>query len=358
MRFVPTFCLREGMIVGQNLYNQNGSIIITKNTAVEQLYIDRIKKFGYSGIYIEDDISKDIRIKNVIDENLRMKAVQNVKKTFIESYNRDRIPDKCISESKVLIENIVEDILNNKNLMVNVIDLKVYDDYTFYHSTNVATLSIVIGAAMDLKKKELYELGLGSLFHDIGKVFIQKEILNKKGKLTDEEYMKIKKHSSLGYKYLKSNSKIPIRSYEAALQHHERFDGNGYPNQITGEKIDLFGRIVAIADVYDALTSDRPYRKALLPSEAIEYIMANGGSMFDTEIIKVFVKKIAPYPVGMCVRLSNGMKGIVCKNYDDAIIRPRIRVFENENNEKIKPFIADLRNDKKYFSVTIVGIIE
>ena len=356
MRFVPTYCLREGMIVGKSMYNQNGSVIISKNTTIKQSYIDRIKNFGFVGIYIIDNISQDIEIKNVIDENLRMKAVQSVRKTFVVSEGKDKIPSECVSESKVLIGNIVDNILKNKNLMVNIIDLKSFDDYTYFHSTNVATLSIVMGATLGLGKKELSELGFGALLHDIGKIFIKKENINKNGKLTNEEYKSIQNHVKFGYNYLKRNKDIPLNAKHGILQHHERFDGTGYPHKILGNEISLYGRIIAIADVYDALTSDRPYRKALLPSEAIEYVMANGGSMFDTELIKVFVTKIAPYPVGISIKLSNGMTGIVYKNYDDAIMRPKIKIIKNKKDEDVKPFMVDLRNDKRYFNVTIVDI--
>ncbi len=357
MRFVPTYCLREGMIVGKSIYNQNGSVIIARNTKIEKSYIDRIQKFGFVGIYIIDSCSHDIEIKNVIDENLRMKAVQSVKKTFVVSEGKKEIPKECVKESKLLIENIVDDILKNKNIMVNIIDLKSFDDYTYFHCTNVATLSIVMGATLGLSKSKLSELGFGALLHDIGKVFIKKEIINKEGKLTNEEYKIIQNHSRLGYNYLKRNKDISTNAKYGVLQHHEKYNGTGYPNKIVGNKISLYGRIISIADVYDALTSDRPYRKALLPSEAIEYIMANGGSMFDTELIKVFVTKIAPYPVGMSVKLSNGMVGIVYKNYEDAIIRPKIRIIKNKLNKNIEPFMVDLRNDKEYISATIVEIV-
>lgn len=357
MRFVPAYCLREGMIVEKNLYNKNGSVLIARNTKLKNSYIERIKKLGYSGIYITDDISKDIEIENVIDDNLRIQAVQSVKKTFVKSTNNN-ISTTSINESKELIKNIVESIINTRNLMVNIIDIKVFDDYTYYHSTNVAVLSIVLGISMGLRKELLYDLGLGALLHDIGKVFINKNILNKNGKLTKDEYNLIKEHTTLGYNYLNKNVSLPTRAYLSVLQHHERFDGSGYPNNLKGKDISIFGKIIAIADVYDALTSDRPYRKALLPSEAVEYLMASGGSMFDTELIKIFVTKVAPYPLGMCVQLSNGLSGIVCQNYDNAIMRPKIKIVKNENNEEVEPYILDLRDTSENLNITIVKIVD
>ncbi|PAB59985.1 HD-GYP domain-containing protein [Anaeromicrobium sediminis] len=358
MRFVPTFCLREGMIVGKKLYGNNGQILISENTEIRQSYIDKIKLLGFSGIYVEDNISKDIHIKNVIDEDLRIKTVKGIKEMFIESEKGNKISTPRINEARLMVENIIENILENKNLMVNMIDLKTFDDYTFYHSVNVAVLSIVIGVALNLNKNELYKLGLGALMHDIGKVFIEKEILNKKEKLTDDEYVAIKEHSELGYKYLKENFDIPITSYVGTLQHHERFDGSGYPNGKSGKDISLFGRIISITDVYDALTSDRPYRKGLLPSEAMEYIMASGGSLFDPDLVKIFVKKIAAYPIGTCVKLSNNITAIVVDNFEYFVMRPKIKVLTDENGHMVEPYYIDLKNDKNYMNVTIVDIAD
>lgn len=357
MRFVPINRLKEGMIVGKKLYGQNGMVLIAKNTKLERVYINRIKKMGYSGVYIQDNLSEDIEINAIIDENLKIKAVNNLKKIFTNVNAKERMPDEYITESKYIIKDIVDNIINNKNILVNIIDLKFFDDYTYYHSINVAIMSIIIGVALKLKKNELYELGLGAILHDIGKIFINKNILNKKGKLDEEEFKTIKKHPKFGYEHLKKNN-ISIKSKVAILQHHERFDGYGYPNKMQGKEISLFGRIITIADVYDALTSDRPYRKALTPSEAIEYIMANAEIMFDSKLIKAFVSKIAPYPVGTCVQLSNGLIGIVYKNHYNAILRPKIKVITNEKNEIVKPYIIDLFKDRNYFNVTVIKITE
>ncbi|MCT4594758.1 MAG: HD-GYP domain-containing protein [Anaeromicrobium sp.] len=358
MRFVPTLCLREGMIVGKKLYGNNEQVLIAEKTELKQTYIDKIKLLGFSGVYVEDNISKDIHIETMINEDLRIKAVKGIKELFVASEKGSKFSTPKIDKAKLMVESIIRNILENKNLMVNMIDLKTFDDYTFYHSVNVAVLSIVIGVALDLNKNELYKLGLGALMHDIGKVFIEKEILNKKGKLTDNEYVQVKGHSELGYRYLKENFDIPITSYVSALQHHERFDGNGYPDGKSGKNISLFGRIISITDVYDALTSDRPYRKALLPSDAIEYIMANSGSMFDPDLVKIFVRKIAPYPIGTCVRLSNNIRAIVVDNYEYFVMRPKLKILTDENKNPVEPYYIDLKNDKNSMNITIVDIVD
>ena len=127
--------------------------------------------------------------------------------------------------------------------------------------------------------------------------------------------------------YISPCKSIPKASLKAVLSHHERYNGKGYPDQLSGEDIPLFGRIVCVADVYDALTSDRPYRKAMLPSDALEYIISEYNEMFDPTVVDAFVKKVAPYPVGTCVKLSNDMDAIVIENFESCGLRPKVRII-------------------------------
>jgi HD-GYP domain-containing protein (c-di-GMP phosphodiesterase class II) len=180
--------------------------------------------------------------------------------------------------------------------------------------------------------------------------------LNKEDKLTDEEYEKIKKHSEFGYRFLKETYQIPTASYVAVLHHHEKYNGEGYPKGISKDEISLLGRIIGIADVYDALTSNRAYRQALLPSEAMEYIMANGGLMFDVNVAKVFARKVAPFPIGTYVKLSNGYVGIVADNYEDACMRPKVKIILDNQGKKIMPRFIDLKEDRNLRNVTVTSV--
>jgi HD-GYP domain-containing protein (c-di-GMP phosphodiesterase class II) len=354
MRFVPTFCLREGMTLGKSLYGQKGEFLLREGTVFNTSFIDAVHRLNYNGVYVSDDLSNDIEIKSVISDSLRIETVSNIKKAFISLENNHKNGISKMDDMKKHIEALIDEIIKNKHLMINLIDLKIFDDYTYYHSVNVAVLSIVIGVELNYSKKQLYELGLGALLHDIGKVFIHKNILNKPGKLTDMEYEVIKEHTTEGFHYVKSEYDIPIKSRLGIVDHHERFDGYGYPNKKSKDGISLNGRIIAISDVYDALVSDRPYRKALPPSEAMENVMGGCGSCFDPDLVDIFVRKVAPYPVGTCVSLSNGMIAIVLENYEDACLRPKVRVFRNAV-EDVNPFEIDLRNSSS-FNITIVSL--
>lgn len=363
MRFVPADGLVEGMVIGKSLYDKNHNLLLSKGSVIHASYVDRIKQLGYQGVYVDDDISSDIIIKDIINDEIRMKMIQTVKDVCIHSNldvnakkSQREMVNKKLDLTKQLIGNIVEELLLNKDTMVNLIDLKFFDDYTYFHSVNVAVLSIVIGVGVGLSKEELYNLGLGAILHDMGKIFIDKDVINKPGKLTPEEYEEIKKHSEFGYKYLKETYQIPTASYVGVLHHHEKYDGTGYPSNVSKDSISLIGRIIGIADVYDALISNRPYRAALLPSEAMEYIMANGGLMFDVNITKVFARKVAPFPVGTYVKLSNGYVGIVAENFEEACMRPNVKIILDPEGKKIMPRIINLKDDKSMRSVTVTAV--
>jgi HD-GYP domain-containing protein (c-di-GMP phosphodiesterase class II) len=349
MRFVPIPCLKENMILGKNLYGNNNQLLLREGQPITRSYIKKFEEIGLQGIYIKDNISQDIEVKDIIHNGLRRKIIQRTKDLFLYAKrNNDKQAFDALNQSEKMVEKIVEDIIGNRNLIVNMIDLKTFDDYTFQHSVNVAILSLIIGVAVNMDRERLYKLGLGALLHDIGKVFVDKTILNKEGKLTDSEYKKIKEHPLSGYQYLKSKFTIPALSYIAVLDHHERYDGTGYPNGKTGDHISVFGRIIAIADVYDALISNRPYRRGLLPSEAVEYIMGGSGTLFDPNFATVFSRYVAAYPVGMCVKLSDERIAIVVENFKGFSTRPKVRIIDTGE-------ILELRNIN---NITITGIAE
>jgi HD-GYP domain-containing protein (c-di-GMP phosphodiesterase class II) len=357
MRYVPVQSIKENSILKKTVYGPNGNVLLKEGVVLDTYFISKLNKVGINGAYIEDELSKGIEIKNIISEELRHEAIKNVKETFIFSHKKHasgRESDKNSNNIENITKNIVAEILNSEDLMVNMIDLKVFDDYTFYHSLNVAIISIVIGASLDFSKKDLYSLGLAAILHDIGKVFIPKEVLNKPGKLDSKEFDTIKEHPGKGYKFLKEKFKLPAESFKAILMHHERWNGSGYPKKYSYNEIPKKARIIAVADVYDALISDRPYRKGLLPSEAVEYIIGGNDTLFDPKIVEVFLRKVTPYPSGTIVKLSNNSIAIVVENHEGYGNRPVVRVF-NENGYNIQPYVLDLK-EYDNLSITITGV--
>ncbi len=355
MRYVPVNCVREGMLLARPLLGKNDALLLNSGTLLKNSYIRKIAALGYSGVYIDDDLSDGITIDEVIDPGLRFRVVRTIKSTFMNMKNDENATSKNLDVICDLVSDMLDQILAKKHIMVNMIDLKMFDDYTFYHSVNVTVLSMVTATTLNLDKNKVHDIGITALLHDIGKVFIPKEILNKKGPLDNKEFDLVKTHSAKGYEFVKKYPQIPVKAYSGILQHHERYDGTGYPNGLDKDNISLFGRIIAVTDVYDALTSDRPYRKALKPSDSIEYIMGGSSTLFDPETVTAFIHRISPYPIGTAVLLSNNTKGIVVKNYSDACLRPRIKIVM-EGSKKETPYFVDLKNDSRMKGVVIEDI--
>ena len=196
-----------------------------------------------------------------------------------------------IKESKVMVNGMVDCILQNRDAIYNMLSLRNYDYYTYTHSVNVAVLSVGLGVAIDLKRDDVEKLGTGALLHDIGKSVISREILNKQGKLDSREYILMRNHVTEGEKILRSHKEVSEKSFDAVLQHHEKLTGKGYPKKLYAGEIKLFGRITAIADCYDALTTQRPYKTAFTPFKALSIIAEETGD-YDPELLKIFIRML------------------------------------------------------------------
>lgn len=352
MRLVNLDELEEGMMLAKPVYSETGTILLREGAKLKSHYKPKLEELGYSNIYIQDELLKDLDVNEIVSEEIRRESVSNIKETFTGLEQKSTITGKDTKNVKDTVNNLIEEVIKNKDLMVNMVDLKMFNEYTFQHSVNVAILSVIVGISMELDQSKLYKLGLGALLHDIGKTTLPASILEKKEKLTDEEFEKIKTHPKKGYDILKENEDIPSTSSIVALHHHERFDGEGYPEEKKEEGIHLFSRITAVADVYDALVSDRPYRKAFSPAESMEYVLGGAGSLFDRQVVMHFFNKVATYPVGTKVELSDGRKALVIDNFEKYSLRPKVRVIEEGENE-VDPYDIDLRDDDKSY-LTVV----
>lgn len=354
MRYIPTNFLQSGHKLASDLVLNKNRIMLRRGIPLTDALIKRIEILGFQGLYIDDELSKGIYVSDVISEGLRIKTTNELRSFFSNPRTNKSHVKQQIKTFKKLVKNIVDEVLYDPQVMVNIIDLRTYDDYTYSHSLNVTVLSVVMGTVLGMDRKTLYELAMGALMHDTGKMFVDKRVLNKPERLTPEEFEEMKRHSELGFDYLCDNFDIPDSSIDAALHHHEQYDGKGYPAGLSGDDIPLFSRIICVADVYDALTSDRPYRKAVLPSDAIEYIMSGYNTMFDPDIVRALTKKVAPYPVGTCVKLSTGDIGIVVKNYESTSLRPVVKLI---HDDKPSDECIDLANDRKALNITIQEIV-
>lgn len=342
------------MTCGKAIINEKSRLLLNEGVTLDENLIAAIKKTGLSGIYIMDKYSKDIFVEDIISDTQRANSVRSIKNMFESIASGKSVTSAKVDAVTKSIGDIVDAILSKEGLNANLLDLKIFDDYTYYHSVNVGVLSIVVGKAMGLSKTNLRSLGISAMLHDIGKVFISKALLNKPEKLTPEEFEIMKSHSSKGYEYLSMQTDYDDSILEAVMDHHEKSDGCGYPNGKTRNEISTFGSIITIVDVFDALTSDRPYRPAMPAQEAIEYIIGCAESSFSDKVVYAFLHNVTPYSPGMLIRLSNGADAVVISNNRDNCLRPNIRIVR-ENGIDVTPYLIDLYSDLKSLNITVTG---
>ncbi len=331
MRRVSIDSIQTGVKLARTIFSSDGDVLLAEGVELTKSNARRLKKYGITEIYMQDDISSDIEAKDVIEEQTRIEAVSLVKKTM-NNYQFSPLMD--VTEVKTVVNKILDELLSNNDILFNLSQIRSVDDYTFEHSVNVCILSLITGIGLGFDQHRLRELGIGAMLHDIGKLCIPREILKKPMQLTVEEFEEIKKHTVLGYELLKKSGQVDLVSAYIAFGHHERYDGSGYPLQLKNENIQICARIVAVADVYDALTSDRVYRKKLKPNEVYEYITTLGIHHFDPRVIESFVKYVSIYPVGTGVLLNTKERGIVLRDNKHAPTRPVVRIVYNDAMKK------------------------
>lgn len=350
MRYIPIEKLTSGMVLGKDLFDGAGRILLSRHVILSNEYISNLSYLGFQGAYIDESFTRGLEIQEILQPEVKREALHLVTQIF----NLDTLEKGDLTAEQLQIQHVVseiiENILDDGDIMMSLLDLKTYDDYTYFHSVNVAVLSVMIGAYDAMEREELLQLAQAAIMHDIGKKFLDVNVLNLPRALNRKEKEIVREHSRLGHNFLRNNFDFPEKVCLSVLDHHEKYDGTGFPNGKKGDEIQDFARIIAIAENYDAMVSKRPYRDAISPSDTVEYLMSESGGAFDPRYIKIFARKIAVYPVGCEVELSNGKHAIVVKNYQDFPLRPRVRILENETE-------MDLSKDMDARNVTIKDIL-
>ncbi|MBL8496438.1 HD-GYP domain-containing protein [Nitrosomonas sp. JL21] len=248
-----------------------------------------------------------------------------------------------IEDAAALVEEVNQSIERNPNALLSLVRLKNADEYTYLHSVAVCMLMVALAKQLSLNEEQIRQAGIAGLLHDVGKMAVPNDVLNKVGKLTDDEFNVIKQHPQRGWEILKSCYQVSDIALDVCLHHHERIDGRGYPEKISGDAVTLFARMGAVCDVYDAISSDRCYKKAWGPAESIHKMASWQPGHFDETIFHAFVKTIGIYPNGSLLKLKSGRLGVVIEQSRKSLITPIIRVFfSTRANAYIPVEIVDL----------------
>lgn len=342
--------LQPGMIVAKNIYDADANLLLSKDIVLTERYIERLRTMSLSAIYIatKDPHNNIIYPEDILREQTRLKAIKSISNTFQKCLCKKKLDVDAVSE---VTQDIIDEIMQSRSRMIQLTNIMSFDEYTFSHSVNVCAIATLLGVISDYSPKRLTELALGAILHDIGKIKIPLSILNKKDRLTDEEMQVMKKHSEYGFDLLRATSHLSVVPMHVAFQHHENFNGTGYPRGLKQARIHEYARIVAIADVYDAITTDRPYQKARTPHQAYEIMLADSGNKFDTSLLEVFFENLAIFPVGSFVLLNNNFYAMVIEIPEGLSFTPIIKVIAKPNKTFLK---EDLCIDlKEYASIYI-----
>ena len=357
---IPLTKLASGMTLADpvQITNQHGENVLTlpRSYVITEkaiLALKRISNFktGTIAIYSETPLATGPNIvpeplvitqeaksydeKVVISEKVRDIAVDGIKKLFTTARNDSKgvgnmtTAFQVVTNLEIILDELVETVTSNPRGLIQIAGLKSYDEYTYHHSLSVSVLSVAIGQAMNLNYKEIKRLGRCALLHDIGKMMVPHELITKRSALTSTEFANVKRHPVIGARFLKKEFIGNEELWSGVEYHHEKVDGTGYPNGLREKDIPLFARIISVADVYDALTSFRPYREPMKPpANAVELLMSEAGTAFDLGVVQSFVRRIELYPIGSTVQISDKRYGQVINNRHP--MRPTLKILESD----------------------------
>ncbi|MGC3964760.1 MAG: HD-GYP domain-containing protein [Rhodocyclaceae bacterium] len=282
---------------------------------------------------------------SVAEEYHRANAVRSSAQRLVRDVMRDARLGRAVELDRVepLVEQITDSILRNDSALVGLLTIKNKDDYTFLHSVSVCTLLVAFCRTLGVDSETTRLAGIGGLLHDTGKAFIPDEVLNKPGRLTEEEFDIIRRHPKLGYDVLVQTKGIHQIPLDITLHHHERLDGQGYPDKLAADRIGQLVRMASIVDVYDAITSDRCYHQGMPATDALRKLHEWSAHHFDPMLVQAFIRCVGIYPVGALVRLESGRLGIVTEQNEQSLLTPRLKVvFSTRSNMRVEPYDLDL----------------
>lgn len=371
---IETAELRIGMYVHKLEASWVDHPFLRNQFKIKQLSdINKIRKSGIKAIYIDTDKGLDIAQKpiaespavavqtepvvehkanasepqtSVQEEMTKADQVRQEAGRVISDIMADARLGKQIDTERAapVVEEMLDSIFRNQDAFLGLTRIRQMDRYTFEHSVSVSALMIAFGKKLQLDQSTIWELGVGGILHDIGKLQVPDKILNKPGRLSDQEFDVMRLHVGFGYKLIDEAETIPKRARQVILQHHERLNGTGYPGRLSGEEISLYGKMAAIVDVYDAITSDRVYHKGKLPSLVLRQLVEwSGEGVFDAELVQRFIQCVGIYPVGSLVALQSQRLAVVIASPQKALLNPVLKViYDLRKQRPIVPEVVDL----------------
>jgi HD-GYP domain-containing protein (c-di-GMP phosphodiesterase class II) len=361
MRLMATRRVEAGAVLGRDVMDGRSAAIplLRKGVKITDRHRDGLLAAGVHAIYINDEIGQGIEVRQAVGPDTRRVATMAVAKAFEgcrESLAAGTgVPESVVSDLQKVAEMIARDVEENVDVAVALDDLGSADGYTLQHSIDVAAVGMLVGQRLfreqgwidhmgrrtyERRDRRLARLGLGLLLHDIGKLIIPKEILNKPGQLDEREWELMRAHPRVGLEMLRSDMISPLVKV-VVRSHHERWDGGGYPDGLAGMGIHQLARIAAAADVYDAVTSERAYASARPPDIGVQIVLDGSGRAFDPDVVDVFRRVVSPFPPGVEVELGDGRRGVVVSVPQNDLTRPVVRVGWDATGRPVSHYQLD-----------------
>lgn len=338
--------------LAKDIISCNGKVLLKKGILLSTNIVNKLVSQGIFFVYIQADELDDINLDEDKLIDLKKSTLESIPNMFNDFITCN---EKSLNHSLNIIDDLIAYIQSDNSINLNLYEVKTYDNYTYVHSVDTCIMSIFLGSNMELSDQELKKLAISSMFHDIGKTKISNKIVNKPDKLTHDEYEQMKLHPFLGKEIVSRNSSMTQSIIDGIAQHHEKFNGTGYPFNISRTDICLFSRIISICDVFTAITADRVYRKKFNPKEAYEYILSQSYFSFDPNIVQIFKNTFAIYPIGCHVLLSNGLKGYIIRQNQGIPDRPVIRIFTDKYDNKLSTYDLDLKTNLNIIIINTVN---
>lgn len=368
------------MVLGRPVYNDRGDVLLARGVALTPGYIKSLRDHGFLAVHVLDGVADDLEPPDILSESVRVATYKHVRSLFAVASSAAAIrgvPDRrarlerFASDAMPLVDELYRDVqriideVMNAELLCGVVSLKSHDSYTFDHSIDVTVVGVVLGQRLRLSSRELHQLALGCIYHDIGKLVIPTSVLGKPGRLSASEFALVQEHPQAGYDMVRRiTQSTDLIARHVVWQHHERQDGTGYPRHLRGlnqfryDPHEHYGRgiilpaaeIAAVADVYSALASDRPYRPALSPPDIVATLRRAGGSQLNREILSRFLSILPSFPVGTEVVVMGGelggYRGVVSAVGREDIHRPTVRLLFDPTGARITPFEVNTSQER------------
>lgn len=334
------------MVLAKNVYSAKDQVLLRSGTELDQRHLDKLQAFNIEHLCIWQPLSDELS-----DEEIQqLKAEENARRTCIEAVEivKQVMSDVRMGDSLDLpkvrqtVSELCTQLIRDDRVLRYIDNLYAYDEYTFAHSIQVSVFTIILGKALHTPRPALEDIGTGGMLHDIGKTRVPLELLNLPRQYTAEEFAIMRNHPQYGEEILRETNGVPEIVIRMAGEHHERYNGTGYFRGLKGDQIHPYSQITALADVYDAMTTTRTYRPALLPQQAVEFLLTGVGSFFNPDLCHLFIKQVAIFPVGCVVQLTNGLIGKILEVDEKLPTRPVVGIIGKTKLMRITEII-DLR---------------